>query len=74
MRFTPALRFFRRDVAARSEPDPADLGTAFGMEASLGDDARDGLRSTPAYALESAQRLQGAQEAPLAWLSRRSSA
>ena len=35
MRFVPALRFFRRDVAARSEPDPADLGTAFGLDACL---------------------------------------
>lgn len=72
MRFTPALRFFRRDVAVRSEPDPADLGTAFGMEVSLTDDAKDGYRSTPAYALESAQRPPGGQEPPLAWLSRRS--
>ncbi len=71
MRFAPALRFFRRDVAARTEPDPADLGTAFGMEACLTEDAKDGYRSTPTYGLESAQRLQSGQEPPLAWLSAR---
>lgn len=68
MRFTPALRFFRRDVTARREPDPADLGTAFGMEASLTDDPKDDWRSKPAYELESAQQLRGPQEPPLAWL------
>lgn len=69
MRFVPALRFFRRDVAARSEPDPADLGTAFGMEASLSDVTTDYL-SARSYPLES-QGNRAAQESPLAWLSRR---
>ena len=70
MRFVPALRFFRRDVAARSDPDPADMGTAFGMEASLSDVTTDYLVSPRSYPLES-QGNGAAPESPLAWLSRR---
>jgi hypothetical protein len=67
MRFAPALRFFRRDPAAAVHPqDPADLGTAFGMEASLsdGDDYRTNVIDSE---LES-QRAAAAPESPLAWL------
>ncbi|MDN3919337.1 hypothetical protein [Roseateles violae] len=71
MRFAPALRFFRRDPAAAHPQDPADLGTAFGMEASL-DDSDFYRASVPQTELES-QRTQATQESPLAWLSRRSS-
>ncbi|MEJ6004824.1 hypothetical protein WG899_04645 [Paucibacter sp. AS339] len=71
MRFAPALRFFRRTPAATHEQDPADLGTAFGMEASLeeGDDYR---ASVTELELES-QRARRALESPLAWLSKRNS-
>lgn len=71
MRFAPALRFFRRSSAPVREQDPADMGTAFGMEASLegGDEYR---ASVTEHELES-QRAQYALESPLAWLSRRSS-
>ncbi len=65
MRFASALNFFRRP-AAPVQPDPADLGTCFGMEASLED---SDYRSSTPLPLESEAR--GA-ESPLAWLSRRS--
>ncbi len=69
MRFAPALRFFRRQPAETHEQDPADLGTAFGMEASLqaGDDFRP---SVGEYPLES-QQTEASSDSPLAWLSRR---
>ncbi|MDM4768366.1 hypothetical protein [Pelomonas sp. SE-A7] len=68
MRFAPSLRFFRKPPAPVIEHDPADLGTAFGMEASLeGDDS--GLRSNGNYGLES-ERAGADSESPLAWLSR----
>lgn len=73
MRFAPALRFFRKSPVAAVAPDPADLGTAFGMEASLegGDDFRPSQADT--YELESQQlAAREALESPLAWLSRRS--
>ncbi|MFY7864106.1 hypothetical protein [Roseateles sp.] len=71
MRFAPALRFFRRSPAPSLDQDPADLGTAFGMEASLqdGDDYR---ASVTEVELES-QRARRALESPLAWLSKRNS-
>ncbi len=72
MRFAPALRFFRRQSTQAHEQDPADLGTAFGMEASLqgGDDFRP---SQAEYQLESQQLSAAAasSESPLAWLTRR---
>lgn len=74
MRFAPALRFFRKSPAAVVEPDPADLGTAFGMEASLeeGHDFRPSQADS--YELESSQRAaRESLESPLAWLSRRGS-
>jgi hypothetical protein len=69
MRFTPTLRFFRRDAAVRGKPDPADLGTAFGMEASL-EASPDDYRTSQSYALES-QTRQTSQDSPLDWLNRR---
>jgi hypothetical protein len=73
MRFTPALRFFRRAAPVNREPDPADLGTAFGMEAILECDAeyqRANASAVEASELE-AQRARAALESPLAWLSKR---
>ncbi len=70
MRFAPALRFFRRSPAPSLEQDPADMGTAFGMEASL-EDGDDYRASVTELELES-QRARTAQESPLAWLSKRS--
>jgi hypothetical protein len=69
MRFVPALRFFRRDVAARSEPDPADLGTAFGLDACL--DGVSEYRSQPPNEFLESQSSVAVQESPLSWLSRR---
>ena len=69
MRFVPALRFFRRGTAASLEQDPADMGTAFGMEASL-EDGDDYRASITEVELES-QRARTALESPLAWLSKR---
>jgi hypothetical protein len=70
MRFVPALRFFRRDAAVRSEPDPADLGTAFGLDACLdGGGFSEYRQQPPSDVLESQSgRLQ---DSPLSWLSRR---
>ena len=68
MRFTPSLRFFRRNPATSPEADPADMGTAFGMEASL--DSSDDYRWSPSVEPElESQRLARTQESPLAWLS-----
>ncbi|MCV2352908.1 hypothetical protein LNV09_01895 [Paucibacter sp. B2R-40] len=72
MRFAPALRFFRRSPAPALEHDPADMGTAFGMEASL-EDGDDYRASVTEVELES-QRARTALESPLAWLSKRNSA
>ena len=74
MRFAPAaLRFFRRSSAQAIEQDPAEMGTAFGMEASL-EPIEDFRPSVREYGLESQQlgTASGAAESPLAWLSRRS--
>lgn len=72
MRFVPALRFFRRDVAARHAPDPADLGTAFGLDACLDGGGISEYRSQPpSDFLESRSSGQASQESPLSWLSRR---
>ena len=71
MRFVPALRLFRRDAAVRSEPDPADLGTAFGLDACLDGGAVSEYRSqSPSDFLES-QSDRSSQDSPLSWLSRR---
>jgi len=71
MRFVPALRFFRRDVAARSEPDPADLGTAFGLDACLDGGGFSEYRSQPPSNYLESTSGHAAQESPLSWLSRR---
>ncbi len=71
MRFVPALRFFRRDVAARSEPDPADLGTAFGLDACLDGGGISEYRSQPPSDFLESKGAQAGQESPLGWLSRR---
>jgi len=69
MRFTPSLRFFRRNAAPVQTEDPADMGTAFGMEASLAMSEDQGLRQhTTEVELES-QRAQRLGESPLAWMS-----
>ncbi|KQY85323.1 hypothetical protein [Pelomonas sp. Root1444] len=71
MRFVPALRFFRRDAAVRSEPDPADLGTAFGLDACLdGGMVSEYRNQSPGDFLES-QSDRSSQDSPLSWLSRR---
>jgi len=64
MRFASALNFFRRS-AAPVQPDPADLGTCFGMEAML---EEGDYRSSAPLPLESEAANT---ESPLAWLSRR---
>ncbi len=72
MRFAPTWRFFRKSPAPVHEPDPADLGTAFGMEASLEDEYRQS--DGEAYLLESERQALAARlalESPLSWLSRR---
>ncbi len=68
MRFAPSLRFFRKTPAPVIEHDPADLGTAFGMEASLEGEQADQRRNS-SYELES-ERTGTDSESPLAWLSR----
>ncbi|MCY4752910.1 hypothetical protein [Pelomonas aquatica] len=72
MRFVPALRFFRRDAAARREPDPADLGTAFGLDACLDDGDVSEYRSQPPSDFLESQAPRASQDSPLGWLSRRS--
>jgi hypothetical protein len=75
MRFVPALRLFRRDAAVRSEPDPADLGTAFGLDACLDGGVISEYRNqAPSDFLESQSGRTdqgGVQDSPLSWLSRR---
>lgn len=71
MRFVPALRFFRRDVAARSEPDPADLGTAFGLDACLEGGAVSEYRSQSTGDVLESQSARTGQDSPLSWLTGR---
>ena len=71
MRFVPALRFFRRDAAVRREPDPADLGTAFGLDACLDGGGISEYRSQPPADLLESQSGRASQDTPLSWLSRR---
>ena len=68
MRFAPALRFLRRSATpARRVQDPADMGTACGMEACLEPDLSP---APPAYALES-QRPHPPLDNPMAWMRER---
>jgi hypothetical protein len=71
MRFAPALRFFRRDAAARNQPDPADLGTAFGLDACLDGGGISEYRDHTRQETLESQSVRAPQESPLAWLSRR---
>ena len=70
MRFTPSLRFFRRNKPQAHEQDPADMGTAFGMEACLA--GEDDYRAHVTEPELESQRARTALESPLAWLSKRS--
>ncbi|MFT7722596.1 MAG: hypothetical protein QM788_07165 [Roseateles sp.] len=71
MRFVPALRFFRRGAAVRNAPDPADLGTAFGLDACLDGGGISDYRSQPKSDYLESQSARPSQESPLGWLSRR---
>jgi hypothetical protein len=71
MRFVPALRLFRRDAAVRSEPDPADLGTAFGLDACLDGGVVSEYRNQPASDFLESQSGREMQDSQLSWLSRR---
>jgi len=74
MRFTSTLRFFRRTPPPHVEQDPADMGTAFGMEASLGEEFAEMRASRLDGPLESQQRRgesrANGNESPLAWMTR----
>lgn len=72
MGISSALRLFRRHSPGHQEPEPADMGTAFGMEASFGDasEYEDFRRSD--YGLES-QSSPPAIESPLSWMAARRS-
>ncbi|HEY1396824.1 hypothetical protein [Roseateles sp.] len=71
MRISSALSLFRRNSPAGHEPEPADMGTAFGMEASFGDESEyeDFRRSD--YGLESESAPPAAVESPLSWMAAR---
>ena len=71
MRFVPALRFFRRNAAVRGEPDPADLGTAFGLDACLDGGGISEYRSQPAVDTLESQSGRTPHDTPLSWLTRR---
>ena len=67
MRLLPAMFTFRRHVIGRPQaaPDPADLGTAFGLDACLDQEPPPPPRGNEA---NDAERPL---ESPTAWLSRR---
>jgi len=67
MRLPNALSFFRRQPI-RLEQDPADMGTAFGMEASLEHEAGAPPRE---HRLDSDQPASES-DSPLSWLLHRS--
>jgi len=69
MASTPHNSFFRRFVNRRPAPtqdDPADMGTAFGLEASLGPVSELDAEENDA---EGAAR---SEHAPMDWLNQRS--
>ena len=68
MRFAQPFRFFRRSTSPVIDHDPADLGTAFGMEASLESEPH-WTQPGSVYPLESETLPRS--ESPLAWLSRK---
>ena len=67
MRFAPSLRFLRRksERAPVRVIDPADLGTAFGMEASL-----EERPMPPAYGGFESERAHPPLDNPMAWVRR----
>lgn len=69
MSLTPSLRFFRGFLARPAAPDaddPADMGTAFGLEASLGP-----VSAYPADAAARAANSADEDDSPMGWLGRR---
>ncbi len=69
MRFSvPAFPFLRRrsDQAPARTQDPADLGTAFGMEACLD----EGQQTLPVYGELESQREHPPVDNPMAWVHR----
>ena len=74
MRIASALRLFRRNSPGVHEPEPADMGTAFGMEASFGDDSEyDDFRRSD-YGLESeSSNPRASLLTPLSWMEARRS-
>ncbi len=69
MRFAvPSFPFLRRRSDARPvrTQDPADLGTAFGMEACLD----EGQQVTPNYGELESQRAHPPLDNPMAWVQR----
>lgn len=75
MSFASALRLFRRNSPGAHEPEPADMGTAFGMEASFGDasEYEDFRRSDYGLESESAPGPVAETECPLSWMRTRRS-
>jgi hypothetical protein len=68
MRLAPSFPFLRRaaDRAPARAQDPADLGTAFGLEASLED-----FHAAPAaYGQLESQREHPPLDNPMAWVKR----
>jgi len=75
MRFDPAaaLRFFRRSSRAHGELDPADMGTAFGLEATLEGSEAPEFRNSGSYeSLESQEQKPAVAASPMAWMHRKS--
>lgn len=68
MRFVPALRFLRRtsDRPPVRVLDPADLGTAFGLEACL----EQVPAGQPSYGELESQRAHPPLDNPMAWVRR----
>ena len=67
MRLLPTMFTFRRHVIGHTlaAPDPADLGTAFGLDACLDEEPPAPPRRSDA------QEAERPLESPTAWLSRR---
>jgi hypothetical protein len=68
MRLLPAMFTFRRHVIGHTlaAPDPADLGTAFGLDACLDEEP-----PAPPRRNDSHDGGEQPLESPTAWLSRR---
>jgi hypothetical protein len=69
MGLAPHSSFFRRLVGQRPAPeedDPADMGTAFGLEASLGP-----VSGYPADDRAAAGAPVAEDDSPMGWLGRR---